>query len=101
MLSKTRRITNMVAGATASTLLPDCGSISGSKLLSCSVVILGRKAAQNIDNNIAMYAPVIKQLRRTATGDKFTEWLKDLPVFSDDADRPLAARRAKLMYDPP
>ena len=51
-----------VGNATVSTLPSDCGSISSSKLLCYSVAILGREAAQNMDNIIALYALVIKQL---------------------------------------
>ena len=73
-----RCIMKTVDDATASTLLSDCGSITGSKLVCCPVAIPGCEVAQNMNNVIALYALAIKQLRRIATGRKFTERFKDL-----------------------
>ena len=61
--------------------------------------ILGREAAQNIDNIIALDALVIKQLRRIATDGKFAERLKDLAASPDDANLSLAAPRVILLYE--
>ena len=85
--------------ATVSTLLSDCGSTSGSKLLCCLVAILGREAAQNTDNIIALCALVTKQLQRIATDSKSAERLKDPTAFPDDADRSLTAPRATLLEE--
>ena len=63
------------------------------------MTILGRGPAQSIDNVMALYALVIKQLRRYATGGKFAEQLKPRGV-SGDVDRFLAAHRATLLQEP-
>ena len=98
MLSRARYITKTVDNAAVFTLPPDCGTISGSELLCCPVAILGHELY--MDNTIAVYALVIKQLWRIATDGKFAERLKDLAVFPDDADRPLAAHRVALLLEP-
>ena len=76
--------------------LSESGSISGSKLLCCPVASHEREATQNMDI-ITLCALAIKQLRCIATGGKFTKRLNDLATFSDDANRSLAAHRARLL----
>ena len=65
------------------------------RVLCCSVAIPGRGTAQNIDNAMAQYALVIKQLRRYATDGTFAERLK----IPGDVDRSLAAHRTTLLQE--
>ena len=99
MLSGVRRITKTMDDATASTLLSNCGSISGSKLFCCPMAILGRGAAQNIVNVITLYTLFVKQLRCIATDGNFAERFKDLAACPGDVDWPLAAHRATLLQE--
>ena len=59
---------------------------------------LGRGGAQNIDNAMALYALVIKQRRRYATGSKSTERLVPRGV-PGVVNLSLAAHRATLLQD--
>ena len=99
MLSEARRITEAVGVEAVPTILSDGGSTSGSSFF-YPVAILGREVAQNMDNIIAIYTPVIKQLKRIAMEGKFAERLKDLAAFPDIVDRSLSAHRATLMQEP-
>ena len=68
------------------------------RVLCCSVVTLGRELTQNVDNAMALYTPVIKQLRHCATDGKFAERLKD--SRRSRAASTLAAPRAALLQEP-
>ena len=101
MLSEVRRITKAVDGATASPLLSCCGSIGGSKYLCCSVAIIRREVAHNIDNTIAQHALVTNQLRRIATNGKFAKRLEDLAGGVLGRHRPILGCAVRMLPQDP